>query len=367
LQDLLRKLFFILLVSIPSLCLAVTDENKSAPSEQTIVASYDDVPLKLYKNQVFAIKIKVLAGIEGNTTITYNSTGDEGLKLLDKSAGFELQKDGSFLITLLYKVIGQKVVTPTFSINFTGGNDNDANILDGKEYNATSVADSSGYCGVIARNLKIINQKIDKYDDANNIIAIELKGNLANLEDFKLKNIAQQGINTIKQSRAESSMYYYFVLPTTQDSIEFQYFDSQKDQMSTINAKFDLTNTEDKVSTQTELTPKSHDKTLYVFVVVVLIATILYAIYYFRREKIFLVLIFVVIGAGFLFLFVPNEQAKLKKDCTVYLLPTESSSSFFKAEEDTQVERIKDADGFTKIKLKDGKIGWAKEGCVERR
>ena len=101
--------------------------------------------------------------------------------------------------------------------------------------------------------------------------------------------------------------------------------------------------------------------------VVVLIATILYAIYYFRREKIFLVLIFVVIGAGFLFLFVPNEQARLKKDCTVYLLPTESSSSFFKAEEDTQVERIKDADGFTKIKLKDGKIGWAKEGCVDRR
>ena len=134
-----------------------------------------------------------------------------------------------------------------------------------------------------------------------------------------------------------------------------------------VTLSLDLSNIEEKVSTQTDLSPKSKDKALYVFIVVALIATILYAIYYFKRDRIFLVLIFVVIGAGFLFLFLPNEEASLKKDCSVYLLPTEGSTAFFKAESDMPVERLKVADGFVKIKLKDDKIGWAREECVGKR
>lgn len=363
--SILNRLLFAFLL-FGTVFVFATESNQTKPSEQTIVASYEELPLKLYKNQLFAVKVRVLAGIEGDNTIGFVATGESGVRPLSKDAKFELQKDGSFELTLLYKVIADKVTTPSLSINFAGGKEKDASTLDGKEYAVSPLPDSSNFCGIIAQNLKLTNQKIDKYDNANNIIAIELKGRLADLEDFKLKNIAQQGANSLKSGKLESTLFYYFVIPSTQDIIEFQYFDSDKDQFKTITTKLDLANIEEKVSTQTELSPKSNDKMLYVFIVVTIIATVLYAIYYFRRERIFLILIFVVIGAGFLFLFIPNEQARLKKDCSVYLLPTESSTPFFKAEEEIKVEKIKEADGFVKIELEDHKIGWTRADCVHK-
>lgn len=357
---------FLLLVVFGTTLLGAksTDANISKPSEQTIVVSYEEMPIKLYKNQIFAIKLKAMLGTTGSATISYTASNEQGVKLLNQGTQFTPDSDGTFSLTLLYKTVSSKVRTPDFIVNFAGGSEKDANTIDGRTYDVLSPADSINSTGVIAQSLKVSNYKIDKYDNSNNILAIEVEGKLANLDNFKIKNIASQGTNKLKTTDKTSLLYYYVVIPNTQDSLEFQYFNTEKDQLQTQFLKLDLTNIEDKVSTQTDLSPKSRDKALYVFIVVSLIATILYAIYYFRREKIFLILIFAVIGSGFLFLFIPNEQAKIKKDCVVYLLPTESSTPFFKATQDDAVEMIKEADGFAKIKLKDGKIGWVRAECV---
>jgi len=365
-----KKIFILVILSIltSSIFAATEDNNTSvaAISEQTIVASYDELPIKLHKDQVFAVKIKVLGKLKSGVVLTYVCTNDIGIKQLNQNTSFNIQDDGSFILTLLYKVVAQKVRTPDIMVNFTGGNEKDANILEGRTYDIEEVPESPFSTGVLAQSMKINNKKIDKYDSSNNIIVLDISAKLANIEDFKIKNVAQQGINNIKQGRYESSILYYLVIPATQDTIEFQYFNTSTDQLETVAVKLDLSNIEDKVSTQTDLSPKSPDKALYVFIVVTLIATTLYAIYYFKRERIFLILIIVVIGAGFLFLFVPNEQAKIKKDCVVYLLPTESSTPFFKADIDTPVEKIKEADGYIKIKLKNGKIGWVRAECVSK-
>lgn len=159
-------------------------------------------------------------------------------------------------------------------------------------------------------------------------------------------------------------MFYHLIIPDKQQSLEFEYFDKEKGVMQTIKVALDLSKIEDKVSTQTDLQPKSADKALYVFLTVTVLASILYGIYYFKREKIFLILIVVTIVAGVIFLFIPNQQVKIKKDTIVYLLPTENSTAFFQANEDMPVEKLKESEGYTKIKLKDGKIGWVKGESV---
>lgn len=343
----------------------INSSNKSVVTEQTLVASYDELPIKLYKNQIFAIKIKALTG-SNPTNIKYTAINMQGLKPLNDKAVFVQSSDGSMQLTLLYKVVGSTVKTPTIQVNFEDGNQKDENVLDGKDYEAITIPAAPLFTGVAAQSMKITNHKIDKYDTSNNILAIEISAKLANLEDFKLKNISSQGANNLKSMKSDSVLFYYLVLPDKQDALEFQYLNTEKDQLQTVSLKLDLTKIEDKVSTQTDLSPKSHDKTMYVFIVVSLIATIFYAIYYFRREKIFLILIFAVIGAGFLFLFIPNEEAKIKKDCVVYLLPTESSTAFFKAQVESPVEKLKESDGFTKVKLNDGKIGWVRSDCVNK-
>jgi len=355
---------FALVLFVTLSLFAKNDENVTTPNEQTLVASYDEIPAKLYKNQLFAIKVKALLGAKDGVALKYQLANAAGLKPLNQGAAFKQENDGSFVLLLLYKVVSDKARTPDISVSFEGAGVNDASLLDGKEYAVAAVPQSASSTNVIAEKLRVNNYKIDKYDSSNNILALDIGARLANLEDFKLKNIATQGANSLKVGSFDSSLFYYLIIPSSQDNIEFQYFNSEKGELETIAIKLDFSKIEDKVSTQTDLSPKSKDKALYVFIVVVLLALILYAIYYFKREKIFLVLIIAVVCAGFLFLFVPNEQAVLKKDCVVYLLPTESSTSFYKASDVVPVEKIKEADGYMKIKLGDGKIGWAKGECV---
>jgi hypothetical protein len=343
---------------------AKNEENATALNEQTLVASFDEIPTKLYKNQLFVLRIKALVGVKEGAAVTYQLSNSIGLKPLNQGSTFKQEDDGSFSLLLLYKVIAQKVRVPDIMVSFDGAGTKDGSLLDGREYTSLAIPQSASSTDIVAASLRVNNYKIDKYDNANNILALDIGARLANLEDFKLKNITTQGANSLKVGSFDSSLYYYLIIPSSQDSMEFQYFNSEKGELVTVAMKLDFSKIEDKVSTQTDLSPKSKDKALYVFIVVVLLALILCAIYYFKREKIFLVLIIAVVCAGFLFLFVPNEQAVLKKECVVYLLPTESSTPFFKATDNTPAEKIKEADGYIKIKLGDGKIGWAKAECV---
>ena len=159
-------------------------------------------------------------------------------------------------------------------------------------------------------------------------------------------------------------MFYYLIIPNKQKTIDFEYFNKTKNSMEAVSIALDLSKIEDKVSTQTDLQPKSKDKAFFVFLTVAIIAAILYGVYYFKREKIFLILIAITIVAGVLFLFIPNEEVKIKKDTIVYLLPTENSTPFFKAPANIPVEKLKTSEGYVKIKLEDGKIGWVKGDTI---
>lgn len=338
------------------------DSSKKQPSEQALFISYDKTPSVLFKNEIFEIKLKALVASNELGLLKTTLANQSGIKLLNSNYKWKLESDGSFVLSLYFKVLDQTVVRlpdiqTVYSID---GVDKESVSMQGQTISASSIEPTGKFCGVIASSLSVVNYKIDGYDAQNNILVLDISAKYANLEDFKLQNIGMQGVNSLKNGFESGKMFYYLIIPANQKSLEFEYFDKEKAAMQTVSVTLDLSKIEDKVSTQTDLQPKSSDKALYVFLTVAVIASILYGIYYFKREKIFLILIVATIIAGVVFLFIPNEQVKIKKDTIVYLLPTENSTAFFQATSDMPVEKLKTSEGYVKIKLQDGKIGWVK-------
>lgn len=358
---LLKKIITTLAIFIGVTCFGADNNVSTGSSEQKLFVSYEISPTSLYKNEVFEIRLKALIGSNELGVLKTTLSNSAGVKLLNSDYKWKVSDDGSQTLSLFFKAIDSAVKLPDIQTTFVVDDvDKESVVLQGALLEAKIVIPTSKFCGVIASSLSIGNYKIDGYDASNNILAIEISAKYANLDDFKLPGVSIQGVNTLKNSYNHGKMFYYLIIPDKQTSLEFEYFDKNSQSMKTVTLALDLSNIEEKVSTQTDLQPKSSDKALYVFLTVAVIASILYGIYYFKREKIFLILIVATIAAGILFLFIPNEQVKIKKDTIVYLLPTENSTPFFKAPTDMPVEKLKESEGYVKIKMEDGKIGWVK-------
>ncbi len=364
----IKKILLLFLIFFGGLCYATDDENTTPTSglkEQALVVSYEKSPTTLYKNEIFEIRLKALVSSSEPGVLKTSLSSQVGVKLLNQNYAWKPSDDGSFTLSLFFKTIDDIVKLPdiqtTFAVNDV---DKESVTLTGAALQTKPVYSNQKFCGVLASSLEVTNYKIDSYDASSNIVAIDISAKYANLEDFKIQGINIQGINTIKNGFESGKMFYYLIIPNTQKTLEFEYFNKNKGAMQTVSIALDLSKIEEKVSTQTDLQPKSTDKALYVFLTVAVIASIFYGIYYFKREKIFLILIMITIVAGVLFLFIPNEQVKIKKDTVVYLLPTENSTPFFKANSDTPVEKLKESEGYIKIKLHDGKIGWVKGDSI---
>ncbi len=342
-------------------------EEATTQQNQTMVISYEKTPTSLRLNEVFEIRLKA-SGITEGATLKTTLQNQSGIKLLNQNYAWKPASDGSQTLSIFFKVSDASVRLPDVQTALNvEGIDKETSLLEGASIGVTSVSKTAQYCGVIASSLEIVNYKIDGYDASNNILAIDISAKNANLDDFKLQGISLQGVNSLKNGFENGKMFYYLIIPDTQKTLEFEYFNKESGSMKSVSLTLDLSNIEDKVSTQTDLQPKSSDKAIYVFLTVAVIASILYGIYYFKREKIFLILIVVTIISGVIFLFIPNEQVKIKKDTVVYLLPTENSTSFFKADAELPVEKLKESEGYIKIKMQDGKIGWVKGDTIVNR
>lgn len=359
---------FLFIIFLGSLCFSADETNTTAEpmaAEQALVVSYAKTPSLLYQNEIFEIQLKALVGSNQIGTLKSELFNYSGIKLLNSNYKWTASDDGSFTLKLFFKTIDSSVKLPDIKTTLSIDNiDKESLLLEGELLEALTINQTPKFCGVIASSLRVTNYKIDGYDTSNNILAIDVSAKYANLEDFKIQGVSMQGVNSIKNGYENGKMIYYLIIPNTQKTLEFEYFDKNKNDMQNVLVTLDLSKIEKTVSTQTDLQPKSSDKALYVFLTVAIIAVILYGIYYFRREKIFLFLIIATVVVGVLFLFIPNEQVKIKKGAIVYLLPTENSTPFFKAAVDTPVEKLKESEGYIKIKMEDGKIGWVKGDSV---
>jgi len=330
--------------------------------ENLILANYKNTPSKTYKNQLLNLSFTVITAENNISNLDIKYQNYYGIKLLNKENSNNL-KANNLEVSFYAKVTENFFKLPDINISIS----NEATVIDsfllkGEKKRANKVYDNSGFCGVVANKIDIINYKVDSYDKTNNIVVLELESDFGNLEDFYLQGDFAQGTDWIENSPPKTKIFYYVLLPISKKEVTFNYFNPIEEEYKKINIKFDFSKYNQKVSTQVEINPTKKSLPYLRFTILITLGIIFLLLYLVKKNYLYLIL--AIFSLTFLLLSTRDESVFIKKDTTIYLLPTRNSSYFFKTNDKTMTKLLNIKNGYYKILLPDNKIGWVKERDV---
>lgn len=341
-----------------------TEEQRNIGDKQ-LFQFYENIPQKVYRNEVFSIKVKSLVPTEQFTDLYSSLSNALNVQIMNAKPKWVKIDNTTYSLTLYLKAKGEQSLTPTIqTILEWGEGQNISSTLQGMQIATNSVNANSSWCRVLGRSLAVIGYKIDHYDQNNNIIVLEIDGTLANMEDFNLPMATKQGVDSINGGLPNTKMYYYAVIPNTLKLLEFSYFNTASERFTPVKVDIDLSKIdENKVSTQSDINPRDDNKLLLKAAFLLFIAVGFGGLYYFKRNPFF----FLPVGFSIIMLialFIPEDKVILKPGADVTILPTTVSTVFYKNAAETKVKKIKEVDGYIKIIFDDGRVGWVKKDFV---
>lgn len=328
---------------------------------QNIYLKNIEYPSNVYTNQIFKIKVKATIVVDDYDVIETNFFDSKNITLLNKDSKWKIINKNEFHNTFIYKANHEQFILPKLEMLLKDSDDNikyaetvePVNIA----FNNIAVEDKL-FSQIIAKQLTVVGQKTKQY--SNNLLLTVLKINAynSNLEDFKLNEYQQQGIDDFTVEDDLKSIYYYIIIPRDNKALRFKYYNYISKEFETIIVPIELSN--DLISTQTDLNPKNSKLLFYQKVLISVLTIIFLALYFIYKRNITLVVIFLLICL-FIILSLPNKTITVSKNTKIYILPLKNSTIFDTTNEDIEVEFLKSKNGFTKIILPNQKIGWIKQ------
>lgn len=328
---------------------------------KNLYLSYKKIPTNVYKNQKFELTVKALITTTNFDNLITSFSNYSNIAILNPNSQWKKISYDVYENTFYFKVKSNNFRLPDIEVKLLNGN----SIIDTSQLSTIPIRYSDigkgdeRYSNVIADKILLKAYKTKQYNNNEALTIIDIDGINSNLEDFKLKNIEEQGVSAIKESDATQNLVYYFVTPIYQKNLIFTYYNSATKSFKDVKVPLILQN--ELVSTQTDLNPNDSTFEKYKKIATLVLFGILFLLTVWKRKKIliFLTIISFVIA---LFYNLPNAKGVVKKDSFVYILPTKNSTIFFKIENDQKVEILEKKNGFIKILgLENGFIGWIKE------
>jgi len=213
------------------------------------------------------------------------------------------------------------------------------------------------FCGVLAADMKIKNSQVSNYDEKNHLVTLSIEAFEANLEEMHLSFSEESGLEELKRSFAKVEAEFYVVLPLTQKTLKFTYFNTIKNQYVFLEASTELA--DDTVVTQSDLNPKedSFEKLKkYTFIFLTSFFLLMFLV---KRDFFYLVL-GVVSLITLLTFYIPHKKICVKQGAPLYLLPTHTSTIGTHIDRDLETPLLGKRTPFLKIEYKHGIIGWIK-------
>lgn len=328
---------------------------------KNLYLSYKKIPTNVYKNQKFEVTVKALITTTNFDNLTTSFFNHSNIAILNPNSQWKKISYDVYENTFYFKVKNSNFRLPDIEVKLL----NENSIIDTSQLSTTPIRYSDigkgdeRYSNVIADKILLKAYKTKQYNNNEALTIIDIDGINSNLEDFKLKNIAEQGVSAIKELDATQNLVYYFVTPIYQKNLIFTYYNSATKSFKDIKVPLILQN--ELVSTQTDLNPNDSTFEKYKKIAALVLFGMLFLLTLWKRKKI---LIFFTIISFMIALFynLPNAKGVVKKDSFVYILPTKNSTIFFKIENEQKVEILEKKNGFIKILgLENGFIGWIKE------
>ncbi len=361
----MNKIMLALFFSILCSCLyAQTDDAKLVYIKQNV-----DMEKLHYVGETIQVTYNVLIFDKASVrSISFLDSPESNVVLKNPNSSWNELSDGSLKNTFYFKINGVNFYIPQLEVIVDNIESQDRDVSDIVRGNAIALGvNHPKYSGVVAQDFIINDYSVKFYDQNNNIAIFDLSANYANLEDFKLQNITNQGFESSKFGIAKSSGIYYAIIPNNISIFEFEYFNTQSQSYNMQYIKNTIN--KEQISVNQDINPINKvlifkDMALFIIIVVLLIA-------FFIRKIPFKIRLVGLIIAIFLLLYLliwtsSKHIATLKANSVITILPTNNSTIIEKIANDTQVQILNTHKDYYKITTNNGKIGWvAKDDIIK--
>jgi len=321
-------------------------------SKVLYISDYN-APDRVIKGEIFPITIKVLSTLQEHRNVTYKFLNISGLKPLNRVPEREI-KGNYYFETFYFLTTSVYAKLPDIEAKLSL-EENSSTVINGSKLNVVKLNPKDNFSNIIADSFEIVNYKTTSYDDKHNIIVLMAKATNSSLSMINFKNVYKQEIESIKKSYKEPSITYIIVIDKKIDNFNFSYFSLKKNKFEEINIPIIVE--DDGVATQTDLKPtnQTHEKVKMYIAIVLTLILILFILW--RKKYVYLFLIL------FPLLYIaqkaiPEKDICIKKGSAIHLLPVHNGTIFELTQNISYLPKEGEIKNFTKVKLKNEKIGW---------
>jgi hypothetical protein len=328
------------------------------PQSNVLYLSYENIPSRVIKGEIFSITIKALSTVKDFTDITYKLSTLQGLKLLTKSP--IRQKKGHYYIDIFYFLVTSKYAKlPTITGELVDEYKSvyKKDILRSKELTVIKLNPKSNFSNIVARSFELQEYKTKKYDNEHNIIVFVAKAQQCNIASFKLQNVYKQGIESSSKSYINSKITYYAVIDKKIQNFSFTYFNTLDNKF--IDIIIPIVVVDDSVTTQTDLKPKNQSREQLKMAIAAGVAVLILIFIFWTKKYIYIVLFLFPI-AYIAYIGLPSKVICVKQGSSITLLPVRNSTIFEITPRVYTLQKEGSSKNFIKVKLKNSKIGWIK-------
>lgn len=330
--------------------------------QKLIYLTPDQPPKTLYTDQTFAFSIVALVAEKDFDELSTTIGEATGLRQINQSPKWHKIDEDRYKITLFFQVTDTRVALPTVEISLvSNGEVLDSTSYDGASLSASKIAKNPQFSQVVANSLEVVTHKVERFNDEQNILIMELKADYSNLLKFQLTSddIDSQGIDWSEVRLPTAKILYYAIIPPTKDSISFNYFVPTTGDFKRVDLALDLSSLGQKISTHSDINPNKKDiPWMNIFLLTIVAITLIF--FFFKTHK-WIFLVVVAINATLIFwLVIKDDTVLIKTGAHIRLLPTTTSTLFYITSAPTEAKVLKRKDDFYKVLLPDEKIGWVK-------
>jgi uncharacterized membrane protein len=335
-----------------------TEVSQSVHMPKVLYLSHTKTPSRILKGEIFAYTIKTLPTLQYFKDITYEQINGNGLNLLH-SKPYRKKNDAYFYDTFYFLVTEHEAKIPDFVATI---HTDDASVypsatLKGEKLNIVTLNPRKDFANIIADTFELVEYKTTSYDDKHNIIVFVAKATNCAISALELNGVYKQGVESISKSYFESKITYFVIVPKELENLNFSYFNLKTNNYALLNIPIIVD--DDSVATQTDLKPKDFSKDMAKVSIALVIALIAAMLALWRKKYIYL--IFLVVPLSYAAIIVaPAKDVCIKSGSAIYLLPMKNGTIFEITDTQIELQKEGNVDEFTKVKLRNEKIGWVK-------
>ena len=325
-------------------------------ANKVIYLSYEDVPQRVIKGEVFSITVKTISTVENFIDIEYNFSNYTGLKSLNSIPDRDIR--GKFFLEKFYFLVTQnKAKLPDITASLIADTEYESTTLYGQKLNIIELNPKKDFSNIIANSFELIEYKTTSFDTKHNIIVFTAKAENSDLSAIKFNNTFKQGIESIQESYFDPKITYFLIINKDLENFSFTYFNLIKNRF--IKITIPIVVDDDSVTTQSDLKPKDQSKEKLKLNIALSLVIIILIFAVWRKKYIYLLLVLIpLIYVGYLS--VPSKDVCIKAGSNIHLLPVENGTIFETTQSQYSLPKEGSVKDFVKVKLKNERIGWVK-------